>query len=102
MFTYILRRLLISIPILLGITVIIFFIASQMPGDAVQAMISQETPMAEELVKLRRGQLGLDQPIYVQYGRWLGNLVQGNLGFSFQSGEPVSKVIGARAWPHCS
>jgi peptide/nickel transport system permease protein len=96
MFTYIIRRLLISIPILLGITVIVFFIASQMPGDAVQAMISQETPMAEELVQLRRGQLGLDLPVHVQYGRWLGNLMQGNLGFSFQSGEPVARVIGAR------
>jgi peptide/nickel transport system permease protein len=96
MFIYIIRRLLISIPILLGITVIVFFIASQMPGDAVQAMISQETPMAEELVQLRRGQLGLDLPVPVQYGRWLNNLLQGNLGFSFQSGEPVAKVIGAR------
>ena len=96
MLIYILRRLLISIPILLGITMIIFFIASQMPGDAVQAMISQETPMADELVALRRGQLGLDQPVPVQYARWLGQLLQGNLGFSFQSGEPVAKVLAAR------
>jgi len=96
MLIYILRRLLISIPILLGITVIIFFIASQMPGDAVQAMISQETPMADELIALRRGQLGLDQPVPVQYARWLGQLLQGNLGFSFQSGEPVAKVLAAR------
>lgn len=96
MLIYILRRLLISIPILLGITMIIFYIASQMPGDAVQAMISQETPMAEELVALRRGQLGLDQPLPVQYGRWLGQLLQGNLGFSFQSGEPVAKVLATR------
>jgi peptide/nickel transport system permease protein len=96
MLIYIVRRLLISIPILLGITIIIFYIASQMPGDAVQAMISQETPMADELVALRRGQLGLDQPLPVQYGRWLGQLLGGNLGFSFQSGEPVSKVLAAR------
>jgi peptide/nickel transport system permease protein len=96
MLIYILRRLLISIPILLGITIIIFYIASQMPGDAVQAMISQETPMADELVALRRGQLGLDQPLPVQYGRWLSQLLQGNLGFSFQSGEPVAKVLATR------
>jgi peptide/nickel transport system permease protein len=44
MLTYLLRRILISIPILLGITVIVFFIASQMPGDAVQAMISPRRP----------------------------------------------------------
>ncbi len=96
MLTYLIRRIIISIPILLGITIIVFFFASMMPGDAVQAMISQETPMAEDLIKLRRGQLGLDQPLYVQYARWLGNLVQGNLGYSFQTGEPVAKMIGDR------
>lgn len=96
MLTYILRRLLVSIPILLGITLIVFFIASKMPGDAVLAMISSETPLAEDLIKLRRGQLGLDLPLYEQYGRWLGQLLQGHLGFSFQSGEPVQAVIAAR------
>ena len=96
MLSYLLRRLAISLPILLGITVIIFYIASQMPGDAVMAMISQETPMAEDLMKLRRGQLGLDQPLPVQYLRWLGQLAQGNLGFSFQTGEPVGAILAAR------
>jgi peptide/nickel transport system permease protein len=46
--------------------------------------------MAEDLIKLRRANLGLDLPIYQQYGRWLGNLLQGNLGYSFQTGEPVA------------
>lgn len=96
MFTYLLRRLLVSVPILLGITVIVFFIASQMPGDAVLAMISTDSPQAEDLIKLRRGQLGLDVPVYIQYTRWLGQLLQGNLGFSFQSGEPVYQVIADR------
>lgn len=96
MFTYILRRLLISIPILFGITVIVFFIASKMPGDAVLAMISNETPQAEDLIKLRRGQLGLDVPVYEQYGRWVGQLLQGKLGYSFQSGESVIDIIAAR------
>jgi peptide/nickel transport system permease protein len=96
MLIYLLRRLLVSIPILLGITLIVFFIASMMPGDAVLAMISTDTPQAEDLIKLRRGQLGLDLPVYEQYGRWLGQLLQGNLGYSFQSGEPVAEVIAAR------
>lgn len=96
MFTYILRRLLISIPILFGITVIVFFIASKMPGDAVLAMISNETPQAEDLIKLRRGQLGLDVPVYEQYGRWVGQLMQGKLGYSFQSGESVIDIITGR------
>ena len=96
MFIYILRRLLISIPILLGITIIVFFTASKMPGNAVMAMISQETPMAEELIKLRTGQLGLDQPLPIQYARWLGQLLQGNLGFSFHTGETVTSILAAR------
>lgn len=93
---YILRRLLISVPLLFGITIIIFILADQMPGDAVLAMISDETPLAEELIELRRGQLGLDQPLPVQYARWMGQVLRGNLGFSFHSGEPVTQVIGSR------
>jgi ABC-type microcin C transport system permease subunit YejB len=58
--TYLLRRLMVSVPILLGITVIVFFIASKMPGDAVLAMVSTDSPQAEDLIKPRRGQLGLD------------------------------------------
>ncbi|MDP4300818.1 ABC transporter permease [Leptothrix discophora] len=96
MFHYLVRRLLVSIPILLGITLIVFLIASKMPGDAVLAMISNETPQAEDLIKLRRGQLGLDLPVWQQYGRWLWQLLHGHLGYSFQSGEPVSAVIAAR------
>lgn len=96
MTTYILRRILISLPIILAITIIVFLLANMMPGDAVMAMISSDTPMEADLIKLRQGQLGLDLPLYVQYGRWLGNLLQGNLGFSFQSGERVATMIATR------
>jgi peptide/nickel transport system permease protein len=60
------------------------------------AMISSDTPLEEELIKLRQGQLGLDLPLYEQYGRWLGNLMRGNLGYSFQTGEPVFAMIMRR------
>ena len=96
MTTYILRRILISLPIILSITVIVFLLANMMPGDAVMAMISSDTPLEEELIKLRQGQLGLDLPLYEQYGRWLGNLMRGNLGYSFQTGEPVFAMIMRR------
>ncbi|RPJ57031.1 MAG: ABC transporter permease [Dehalococcoidia bacterium] len=96
MTAYILRRLLISIPLLLGITIIVFILADQMPGDAVLAMITDETPMSEDVVKIRKGLLGLDQPLYVQYGRWINQVLRGNLGYSFQTGEPVSQLIGER------
>lgn len=96
MTTYILRRILISLPIILGITVIVFLLANMMPGDAVMAMISSDSPIEADLIKLRQGQLGLDLPLHVQYGRWLGNLLRGNLGFSFQTGEPVARMIATR------
>ena len=96
MLNFLLRRLLVNLPILFGITVIVFFVASKMPGDAVLAMISNETPQAEDLIKLRRGQLGLDLPLYEQYFRWLGQLLQGHLGYSFQTGEPVLDILWAR------
>ncbi len=96
MATYILRRILVSLPVILVITVIVFLLANMMPGDAVMAMISSDTPMEADLIKLRQGQLGLDLPLYEQYGRWLGNLAKGSLGYSFQTGEPVGQMILTR------
>jgi peptide/nickel transport system permease protein len=96
MTTYILRRILISLPIILVITLVVFLLASLMPGDAVMAMISSETPLESDLIKLRQGQLGLDLPLHEQYGLWLGNLLRGSLGYSFQTGEPVGQMIMAR------
>ncbi len=96
MTTYILRRILISLPIILVITVIVFLLANMMPGDAVMAMISSDSPMEADLIKLRQGQLGLDLPLYEQYGRWLGTLAKGSLGYSFQTGEPVGQMILTR------
>jgi peptide/nickel transport system permease protein len=96
MVTYILRKLLLGLPVLLGVTVIVFAIASAMPGDAVMAMITAEAPSSEELIAMRRGQLGLDQPIWVQYASWLGQILNGNLGRSFITGRPVADVIFER------
>jgi peptide/nickel transport system permease protein len=96
MTTYIIRRILISLPIILGITIIVFLLASMMPGDAVMAMISSDTPLEADLIKLRQGQLGLDLPLTVQYTRWLGNLAHGHLGYSFQTGQPVGEMIAER------
>ena len=65
MLSYLLRKLLLSIPVLFGVTVIVFAIAHAMPGDAVLAMITAEAPSSEELIAMRRGELGLDQPLYI-------------------------------------
>lgn len=93
MLAYFTRRILINIPILIGITLIIFLLASLMPGDAVLAMISTDTPVTDEMIKMRQGELGLDLPLPVQYLRWMGNLLRGNMGYSFVSAESVSEMI---------
>jgi peptide/nickel transport system permease protein len=93
---YLLRKLLLSIPVLFGVTVIVFAIAHAMPGDAVLAMITAEAPSSEELIAMRRGELGLDQPLYVQYLNWIGQILHGNLGRSFVNGRGVGEIIGER------
>jgi peptide/nickel transport system permease protein len=82
--------------VLFGVTLIVFAIASAMPGDAVLAMITAESPSSEELIAMRRGQLGLDQPIYAQYLAWMGQVLQGNLGRSYINGRSVAELIGER------
>lgn len=96
MLIYILRRVLMSVPVLLGMTVLLFFLADRMPGDAVLAMISSEVPVSAELIAIRQGQLGLDDPLPVQYVKWLAQVVRGNLGYSYISGAPVAGLIAGR------
>lgn len=93
MLNYFIRRVLVNIPILIGITFVVFLLASLMPGDAVLAMITADTPLSDDMIKMRQGELGLDLPLPVQYARWMGNLLRGNLGYSFVSAESVSEMI---------
>ncbi|MCV3271824.1 ABC transporter permease [Roseobacter sinensis] len=84
---YILRRLLSAIPVLLGITVIVFVIMALIPGDPATAILgSFATP--ENVEKLNRD-LGLDKPLVAQYFIWLGNMLQGDFGQSFALNRPV-------------
>jgi peptide/nickel transport system permease protein len=93
---YLIRKLLFSVPVLIGVTLIVFAIAHAMPGDAVLAMLTAEAPSSEELIAMRRGQLGLDQPVHVQYLNWMGQVLQGNLGRSYINGRSVTELIGER------
>jgi peptide/nickel transport system permease protein len=84
---YILKRLLSAIPVLLGITVIVFLIMAMIPGDPATAILgSYATP--ENVAKLNRD-LGLDKPLVSQYFIWLGNMLQGDFGTSFALNRPV-------------
>ena len=94
---YVLRRVLITFPILLGITVLCYLILSLTPGDAVTMLISPSLTAAD--IEIKRKALGLDDPVYVRYLKWLNELAHGNLGYSFSSGAPVTKRIGERILP---
>ncbi len=87
---YIAKRLLQLIPILLGITLLSFFLMWISGGDAVTSLIeNQEVAVSQDIIDARKHELGLDQPFLVQYVSWLGNFLTGNLGQSYVSGNDV-------------
>lgn len=93
---YILKRILIAIPTLLGITIIDYAIMcfAGSPLEMLQgARISQEAIAAKEAA------MGLDKPFYIQYFIWLGQLLSGNMGYSVKSYEAVSAMIGSHLGP---
>jgi peptide/nickel transport system permease protein len=94
---YIIRRLLIAIPVLFGVTIVNFIIINLAPGNPVEMFIDPNT--TQEQIELRKEQLGLNDPLWVQYLHWLGNLFQGNLGYSISTYEPVTKIILERIGP---
>ena len=93
--TYIIRRLLLLIPNLFIVASLVFLLVRLIPGDVIDAMVSEVGPgtsgaMDRAAIKRR---LGLDVPIHVQYGRWIGQILQGNLGTSLRGDEPVVEQI---------
>jgi peptide/nickel transport system permease protein len=100
MLHYILRRLALSIPILLGVTVITFIFVNLIPGDYIDTLIDPEhsTATRKDMEALEE-RLGLDQPPPVQYVLWMKELAQGNLGTSLSSQKPVSHEIMRRLIP---
>ena len=93
--TYIIRRLLLLVPTLFIVTVMVFLLTRLTPGDVIDMMVDEMGPEAG--VSLDRAaierRLGLDMPIHVQFGRWIGDLLQGNLGTSLRGDEPVVEQI---------
>ncbi|CAN5687985.1 ABC transporter permease [soil metagenome] len=93
---YILRRLLIAIPTLIGITILIFIAMRVLPGDPLAMTMSESSGKyvlsAAELAQARAS-LGLDKPYYQQYWAWMTEVLSGNLGHSFWTKEPISALI---------
>lgn len=96
---YILRRILVSIPVLIGITVITFSLIHLAPGDPVTGMIDPTLgDFSPDLVERERVKLGLDKPVPVQYVLWLGRVLRGDLGYSLINRKPIAGMIGDRIW----
>jgi peptide/nickel transport system permease protein len=92
---YLLRRLVLLVPTLLGVTVVVFVLVRLLPGDAVALQLQDAKATAADEAALR-SQLGLDRPIFAQYLDWLGTLSRGDLGHSFRSRQPIAQELAAR------
>jgi len=96
MFRVIVHRLLIAIPVLIGISLLVFFLIQLQPGDPLVGMISPETTPEQKQEMLR--QAGYLAPIWLQYLRWASRAMVGDFGYSLQSGAPVLTLIGERVF----
>lgn len=97
MVNYIIRRVFAVVPVLAVVALLVFLLLRLTPGDPA-AIIAGDLTSQEQLANIRRT-LGLDQPLYVQFVTWLGQLLQGDLGTSLVSGVPVSQLIGTHLPP---
>jgi ABC-type dipeptide/oligopeptide/nickel transport system permease component len=91
---FILRRLLLAIPTLFGVLVVAFLLLFVAPGDPVTAMIGERADSAT--IARLRNELRLDEPLYVRFGHYVGNVVQGDLGRSYITNRPISQDIRER------
>ena len=99
MVKYIIRRGLIAIPMMLAISMITYVMMNLLPGDPVTALIdpfSLQEGISQEYIDAQKKRLGLDKPIPVRYVIWLGQLLRGNFGFSYMTGQPAIKMIRGR------
>jgi ABC-type dipeptide/oligopeptide/nickel transport system permease component len=97
MLQYAIKRVALTVPVLLGVATLVFLLIHLVPGDPAQAMLGESAPAAD-LAELR-GKLGLDQPLVTQYRKFLAGLVTGDMGTSFRYQTPVGREILRRIGP---
>src|ERR1700749_2220492 len=97
MFAYIVRRILATIPVMAVVAVFVFALLYLSPGDPA-AIIAGDTATVDDIISIR-AKLGLDQPVYVQFGVWVWHLLQGDPGLSIFPNLPVVKLIEQRLEP---
>ena len=95
---YIIRRILISIVVLLGVSILLYALVRLMPGDYITSVTAGNKQITEEMKENLRRLYGLDTNIVEGYFQWAGRALTGDLGTSFKFGTPVTAVIGDRMW----
>jgi peptide/nickel transport system permease protein len=99
MLRYTVNRFLLMIPTLLGVAILVFFLLRLMPGDPVATMLLGDAGGANispDVIVAERARLGLDKPLYVQFFKWIGGVLQGDFGYSMWTGRPVIYEIAIR------
>ena len=98
MLRYIIKRLLIAIPVFIGITILVYAMSVNAPGDPVRMALNSPDATQEDMDRLRE-EWGLNDPIIVQYMNWTRKMLQGDLGTSYRTHRPVSEMISERIGP---
>ena len=100
MLQYIVKWTLVLIPLLLALSIVVFIIIQLPPGDYLTTYINQlrSTGMevTEDQIKALEARYGFDQPMYIQYLKWMKNLLKGDMGYSFVYNRPVNALVGSR------
>jgi len=97
---FVIRRIAAAIPVLIMVSLIVFFLMRLLPGDVIDLIVGQaQVDVSEETIAELRRQYGLDKPVYVQYLSWMGHILTGDFGLSFRSHQPVLDIIAPRLLP---
>ncbi|GAJ40509.1 oligopeptide ABC transporter permease [Saccharococcus caldoxylosilyticus] len=98
MLKFILRRIMMMIPQLFILSVLVFLLAKAMPGDALTGQLASNPKIDAQTLEEMKEKLGLNDPVHVQYARWMKNLLQGDLGISYIHKQPVNDLLAGRMW----
>ena len=96
MIRYVIRRIVQMIPLLIGISIVIFGIIQAAPGGPEGTLLDRGMFVDPVAIDAYRERLGVDKPVYIQYFRWVGAMLTGDMGVSFQTQRPVLDMIGER------
>jgi peptide/nickel transport system permease protein len=94
LYVYLFRRLVVAVPLIVGISLVAFVIANLVPSDPLAANLGERAAADPEIVEAFRAKWGLDQPFHIQYFRYVTNLLQGDMGTSIRTRRPVADELG--------